>query len=176
MSDYGNGRWGTGSRPLMPGPAQSAYDQGANDRRWEEYRQQQQNRDEMYKRQRERQQKHEEEVRRNREGAYRTGTPTSVSDDDDSFESFLFFAGIGGFTFILVSLWNAFVGQFHPTQPILAAIVKHGVWAVGVGGIVGGILLHEWLMKIVKLILILAALFFGSAIAYGIYQGVTGAG
>jgi hypothetical protein len=85
-------------------------------------------------------------------------------------------ATIGGFTFLLVVLWKGITGEFHPSNPIIAGILQHGVWAVGIGGVSLGITFIDIFKKIAKFILILAALFFGAAMVYALYQGMTGAG
>ena len=174
---YGQGRWGTGSRPLETGPAQSAWDQGAQDRRNEEFRRQQQMRDDMYRRQKEQQLQREEEYRRNRlNSPTAPGDAARGGDDGDAFEGLILIAAIGGFTYLTVFIWNAFVGQFNPTNGVLSAVVQHGAWAVGAAGVVTGVLLQDILTRLVKIILLLAVLFLGSAVAVGIYQGITGAG
>jgi len=177
MSDqYGQGRWGTGSRPLETGPAQSAYDMGVQDRRNEELRREQQLRDVSLRRQREEQKRREEEYRRNPAGAAPKLVGTTNSEDDLEFDDYILLAAIGGFTYLMVYFWNSIAAQFSPTNAILSAIVNHGVWAVGASGIFLGWKFQNILLRFAKFILLLAVLFFGSAIAYGIYKGVTGAG
>jgi hypothetical protein len=85
-------------------------------------------------------------------------------------------ATIGGFTLLLVVLWKGITGEFHPSNPIVVGILQHGVWGVGFAGLSVGIAFMDVFNKIAKFILILAALLFGAALVYGLYQGLTGAG
>jgi len=180
MTDWhGKGRWGTGSRPLQPGPEQSAYDLGAQQRRFEEERRAREQR-EHYDRQRkqqEEQRRRDEEFRKqwaDRPDA-KAPTPSHSSDDDDlDFDDWLLLGAIGGLTFLLIKLWGMATASLSPSNDILAAIVDHGVWGVGLLGIGLGIRFQERLLPIAKVIFVLLALFFGSAIAVGIYRGVTG--
>ena len=177
MTDqYGSGRWGTGDRPLGTGPAQSAWDKGAQDRRFEEQRKRSEELDRHYKKQSEDQRRREEEYRRNGARAAPPAAGTPSSDDDLDFEDYLLLAAVGGLTFLLVSFWNSVIGQFHPTNVILSAIVNHGAWAVGATGLFLGWRFQGILLRFAKIILWIALLFFGSAIAFGLYKGITGAG
>lgn len=176
MADwYGKGRWGTGDRPLQSGPEQSAYDSGAQQRRFEEERRQREQRD-----QQERARKQQEEWRRkDREMAQHRSdrspaTSDGAQDDDIDFDGWMLLAGIAGLTFLLIKLWGFATASLSPTNSILAAIVDHGVWGVGLLGIGLGIRFQAFVTASAKIILALAVLFFGSAIAFGIYRGITG--
>lgn len=183
MTDwYGKGRWGTGSRPLQTGPEQSAYDVGAQQRRFEEERRQREQR-EHYDRQRKQQ---EEQRRKDRESAkqwanrsndasndQQSSGPSVASDDDLEFDDWMLLVAIGGFTFLLIKLWGLATASLAPSNAILAAIVDHGVWGVALLGIGLGIRLQQILLPIAKIALILVVLFFGSAIVFGIYEGIT---
>lgn len=184
MSDYGNGRWGTGSRPMMPGPEQSSYDQGVQDRRFEEERKQREQREHFNKLQREQKKRQEDDRRRAqaRTSRPRQQTPPEEQDSgpvlyrDDSvdFEGLLMLGATAGLTFILIKLWGMATGSWAPTQPVLAVIADHGVWGVGAIGIGLGIRFQEQLLPIAKIILLGVVLFFGSAIVVGIYRGIAG--
>ena len=176
MTDwYGKGRWGTGDRPMQSGPEQSAYDSGAQQRRFEEERRRRQDRE-----QQERARKQQDEWRRkDRERAQQMTdrTPSTQSDhrdDDIDFDGWMLLAGIAGLTFLLVQLWGFATASLSPTNEILAAIIDHGVWGVGLLGIGLGVRFHEIIVPIAKIILGVAVLFFGSAIAVGIYRGMAG--
>ena len=176
MTDwYGKGRWGTGDRPMQTGPEQSAYDSGAQQWRFEEERRLREQREHQ-----ERARKKQEEWRRkDRERAQQftnrtSSTPSDQQEDDIDFDGWMLLAGIAGLTFLLVQLWGFATASLSPTNAILAAIVDHGVWGVGLLGIGLGVRFHRIIVPIAKIILGLAVLFFGSAIAVGIYRAMTG--
>lgn len=180
MTDwYGKGRWGSGDRPLFPGPDQSAYDIGAQPRRFEEERRMREQREHQ-----EKARKQQEEWRRiDRERAQqmtqRSGTSSGNEesfdpDDDIDFDTWLMFAATGALTYFLIRIWGWATASLAPSNDILAAIVDHGVWGVALVGIGLGIRFQERLLPIAKVVLVLLVLFFGSAILVGIYRGVTG--
>ncbi len=180
MTDWhGKGRWGTGDRPLTSGPEQSAYDAGAQQRRFEEERRLRQQREDQ-----ERARKQQEEWRRkDRERAQSYGqgseprAPTETRydpEDDFDFDALLKLGATAGLTYVLIKLWGMATGSLAPSNDILAAIVEHGVWGVALLGIGLGIRFQERLLPIAKVGFVLLVLFFGSAIVVGIYRGLTG--
>ncbi|MCR9080120.1 MAG: hypothetical protein NXH78_13570 [Hyphomonadaceae bacterium] len=179
MTDwYGKGRWGTGDRPLSSGPEQSAYDSGAQQRRFEEERRRREDREQA-----ERARKQQEEWRRkDREGAERltsrSGETSSNHDNDEDedwdLDGILILASIGTLTFFLIKLWGMATAGLAPSNDILAAIVNHGAWGVGLIGIGLGIRFQELLLPIAKIAAVALILFFGSAIVVGIYRGISG--
>lgn len=188
MSDeYGKGRWSTGSRPLMPGPAQSDYDRGVQDRMFEERRREQEQRD-YYERQRKEQQKRQEEERKRLAERYNSqpshapaaddDQPVLHNNDDPSFDDMVLLAGTAAIVYLMVRIWGMATGSLNPTNAILAGIVDHGAWGVGLAGIGLSIRFQELLLPVAKVVLTVvvvgAVLFFGSAIVVGIYRGVTG--
>ncbi len=183
MNDqYGNGRWGTGARPVGTGPAQSAWDQGAAARRAEQLRREQQSRDEMYRRMRVDQQKREVDSRRARGEDTQAGErvrPTSnavSAGTEGEGGGLITLAAIGGFTFLLVTIWNILLGTLPAFSGAVGTALKFSPWVVGVAGIAIGIRIQKTLEHIASWILVAAVLFFGSAIAYGLYKGFTSAG
>lgn len=180
MTDWhGKGRWGTGDRPLTSGPEQSAYDAGAQQRRFEEERRLREQRD-----QQERARKQQEEWRRkDRELAQSYGqgsetrAPTETRydpEDEIDFDALLKLGATVALTYFLIKLWGMATGSLAPSNDILAAIVEHGVWGVALLGIGLGIRFQERLLPIAKVGFVLLVLFFGSAIVVGIYRGLTG--
>ncbi len=175
MSDaYGKGYYGTGSRPLTPGADQSAYDIGARHRQDEQFRRQQEQWRRMHEDQRRQQEKREADLRRNCSTDGAASRPAHLNDDGISFEGLLLFASLGGFTFIIVAIWNFLIGLAPSFGGLLATAIKFSPWVVGLVAIGVGIRIQKMLMKITAILLILALLFLGSAFAYGVYQGITG--
>ena len=184
MTDWhAKGRYGTGDRPLSTGPEQSAYDAGAQQRRFEEERRLREQRD-HFERQRQDQQKRQREdrdrgaqmARRSEQQDTRGDAPMRVTDPDDEldFDAILKLIATICLTFILVRLWGMSTASLAPTSPILSAIVDHGVWGVGLIGVGLGIRFQETLLPIAKILVVLAILFFGSALIVGTYRGLSG--
>lgn len=176
MSDqYGKGYWGTGQRPTMYGADQAAYDIGAQRRRDEEYRRQQ----ERQQRANDAQRAQEEQWRRQQTGQFdaTTARPGKYSEPTPeeaakTREAALFVVSIGAFIFVLVSVWNALVAPLHPTNQVLAAIVQHGAWGVGVGGFLIGRQIYQLLSKIILVLIGILLLIVAIAFAGGIVSGV----
>ena len=185
MNDqYGNGRWGTGSRPVGTGPAQSAWDQGHQARRnaEEQQRRMRQQQDEAHRRNLENQRKQEEERRRNQSASHQSTTSTAPlassatpvdGDDGSTGNGLLLLAGIGGFVFLLVAVWNILLGTFPTVGGPIGTALKFSPWIVGIAGIAIGIRIQEFLMQIAAWLILAAVLFFGAAIIVGLYQGMT---
>lgn len=180
MTDwYGKGKWGAGDRPLSSGPDQSAYDAGAQQRRFDEERRRREEREQA-----ERARKKQEEWRRkDREGVERwanhpnRGSETSSdlsTNDDWDLDGILILAAIGALTFFLIKLCGMATAGLAPNNDMLAAIVDHGAWGVGLIGIGLGYRFHEILLPIAKVVAVVLILFFGSAIIVGIYRGISG--
>jgi len=180
MTDwYGKGRWGTGDRPTSPGPDQSAYDVGAQQRRFEEQRrmrEQREHQEKARKQQEEWRRKDRERAEQMTQGLKTRSTKEESFDPDDDidFDSWLMLAATGALTYFLIRIWGWATASLEPSNDILAAIVDHGVWGVGLIGIGLGIRFQERLLPIAKVILVLLVLFFGSAIIVGTYRGLTG--
>ena len=172
MNSYGDGRWGTGYRPLQTGPEQSAWDAGAAERRHQEnmQRQRERHRDEDHRRML-------EEQKRRRENLASTRTTSTPAPPDknpgEAFNGLMMLTGIGGFTFLLVFVWNSIAAQFTATNGFTGAILNYGAWIVGAVGVGVGFRFAQTFMRLAKIILALAALFIAAGVAYGIYQGAS---
>ena len=185
-SDYDNGRWATGSRPLTPGKAQSDYDAGAQDRRFDEERRMREQRDYYDRQQKEQRERQEKERRKNAErysnkpqqkASEQDNQPRLHRTDDPTFDDIMILAATAGVVFLMVRLWGMATGSLNPSNAILAGIVDYGAWGVGLAGIGLSIRFQETLLPIAKVVLaiavVAAVLFFGSAIVVGVYQGIT---
>lgn len=176
MSDqYNKGYTGTGARPTQYGTDQAAYDIGAQRRQSEQFMRQQERQQQMYDSQR-RQQEQWRNQQGGQDGAtiHRPGTYTAPTPEEaaETREAIAFVVGIGAFIFVLVSGWNALVGQLNPANPILAAIVQHGAWGVGIGGFLIGRQIHQLLGKIVAILVGVFLLIVAIGFGLGVIDGV----
>ncbi|GEM_PF-1861442 len=178
MSDaYGKGYYGSGSRPLTPGADQSAYDIGAQRRQSEQFMRQQERQQQAYDAQRRQQEAWRNHQTDNSSYTAATGsanyTPPTADEIAKTRDAISFFVGIGAFIFALVALWNGVVGSLNPANPVLAAIVQHGAWGVGIGGFLIGRHIYKLLSKIVAILIGIFLLIVAIGFVLGVISGVT---
>ncbi|MEX6631964.1 hypothetical protein [Hyphococcus lacteus] len=166
---YSQGRWGTGTRPVGTGPAQSAWDQGAAARRQQQ---------ETQRQQAQQQSRHAQQQRDEYNKNYGPNTPNGASlpasEDSEAAGGIMLIASIGAFVFLCVAVWNFVLMAFPSTGGIIGTALDFSPWAVGVVALGVGIRIQEILTTIAMWVLAAMLLFFGAAIVHGIFFASTG--
>lgn len=161
---YGNGRWGTGTRPVGTGPAQSAWDQGAAARRQQQETQRQQAQQQSRHAQQQR-----DEYNKNYGPNAQQSSSTPASEDSEATGGLILIASIGAFVFLCITVWNFILLAFPTSGGFIGTALDFSPWVIGVVALGVGIRIQEILTTIAMWVLAAMLLFFGAAIVHGIF-------
>lgn len=173
MTDwYGKGRWTTSDRPMSPGPNQAAYDEGAQQRRFEEQRRLREQRERLDQQQRGQQARADALSAPFGGDEYRAtggaGAANYGGASPDLFHGLVKIAFIALCAILATALWNVTIGTIHSANQMIRDAVEIGGYIAIGAGLIAGFLLRDRILKSLLIGGAIAAVVFTALAAIGL--------